>query len=204
MICPICNGSFANTEKTLNRTTTVDCSRCGNFEITNNAILDNVRQIEKNRWKVSAWIREFRPVLIKQKELEQALSTSLPSLMRRADRMLIELRNLFSPGTEFSSSNIPDTVLAVGWNRDEAEARFMIEEVLCSELGHLHHCRGDYFQISAKGLIHLETKSSGDSKIGFCAMWFNDEVKPLWADVIEPAIREAGYEPLRIDPISGS
>lgn len=30
-------------------------------------------------------------------------------------------------------------------------------------------------------------------------MWFSPEVRLLWNDVIDPAIRSAGYEPLRID-----
>ena len=30
-------------------------------------------------------------------------------------------------------------------------------------------------------------------------MWFSPEVRPLWTEVIEPAIRLAGYEPIRID-----
>ena len=30
-------------------------------------------------------------------------------------------------------------------------------------------------------------------------MWFSPDVLPLWTDVIEPATRAAGYEPLRID-----
>ena len=30
-------------------------------------------------------------------------------------------------------------------------------------------------------------------------MWFSEEVTPLWTQVIEPAIRSSGYEPMRID-----
>lgn len=30
-------------------------------------------------------------------------------------------------------------------------------------------------------------------------MWFNEAVKPLWVDGIEKAIREAGYDPKRVD-----
>jgi hypothetical protein len=41
--------------------------------------------------------------------------------------------------------------------------------------------------------------SSPENPIGFCAMWFSDDLKPLWTEAIEPAIRDAGYEPKRID-----
>jgi nucleoside 2-deoxyribosyltransferase len=33
----------------------------------------------------------------------------------------------------------------------------------------------------------------------FVAMWFNDEMADAYRDGIEPAVRETGYEPLRID-----
>ncbi len=38
-----------------------------------------------------------------------------------------------------------------------------------------------------------------ESPIGFCAMWFDDEVLPLWTISIAPGIEAAGYEPLRLD-----
>ncbi len=47
--------------------------------------------------------------------------------------------------------------------------------------------------------MHLEGRLDTASTTGFCAMWFSPDVLTLWTDVIEPAIRSAGYEPLRID-----
>ncbi|PYK25094.1 MAG: hypothetical protein DME59_11515 [Verrucomicrobia bacterium] len=44
----------------------------------------------------------------------------------------------------------------------------------------------------------LQQVSSG-SKIGFVAMSFVAGFKPLYDEGIEPAIRAAGYEPLRVD-----
>lgn len=75
----------------------------------------------------------------------------------------------------------------------------MLTELLCNELGYLQVDDDNEYQISPKGLIHLEGAINADSTIGFCAMWFNEEVKPLWDQVIAPAIQAAGYEPLRID-----
>ncbi len=75
----------------------------------------------------------------------------------------------------------------------------MLEAVLQSELGFLTDRAKGHYRINAKGLLHLEGVSNPNSSVGFCAMWFNEDVKPLWINVIEPAIRSAGYEPLRID-----
>ena len=44
-----------------------------------------------------------------------------------------------------------------------------------------------------------EVKTNLDSAQAFVAMWFDDEMNDVYRNGIEPAIRDAGYEPLRID-----
>jgi hypothetical protein len=97
-------------------------------------------------------------------------------------------------GSLLSSRLVP-----IGWNRDIDEMAFMVTEVLCNELGLLGSQNNTEYQVSPKGLLYLEGRRDEISSIGFCAMWFNTEVAPLWTSVIEPATRLAGYEPLRID-----
>jgi hypothetical protein len=55
--------------------------------------------------------------------------------------------------------------------------------------------------VSAKGFAHIDRLKYAESKSmqGFCAMWFDDSVSNLWEKAIEPAIGNAGYQPLRID-----
>ena len=55
--------------------------------------------------------------------------------------------------------------------------------------------------ITVKGytyLAELEQMITDPSK-AFVAMWFDDSVKDAWTQGIEPAIRNAGYDPVRID-----
>jgi len=62
-----------------------------------------------------------------------------------------------------------------------------------------------HYVLSLKGLARLE--SGGDavvSKTAFVAMWFNDEVKDAYEKGIAPAIRNARYEPCRIDEVEHS
>ena len=42
-------------------------------------------------------------------------------------------------------------------------------------------------------------KNRTDSSRGFMAMWFNSSMNQAWGKGFEPGIREAGYEPMRID-----
>ena len=89
--------------------------------------------------------------------------------------------------------------MSIGWAKNWSEMAFMLDEVLCKEMGLLSSQNGQFYEVSPKGLLHLEGRPDQDSKIGFCAMWFSEEVTPLWTQVIEPAIRSSGYEPMRID-----
>lgn len=133
--------------------------------------------------------------------------------------MLRWIVSAFPPGTSFSlnelgkwkmydsrpgvvilgGSLIASPLVPIGWNRTVEEMQFMVTEVLCNELEHLVSEDNRSYQVSPKGLLYLEGRRNQDSAIGFCAMWFSPEVQSLWSDVIEPAIRASGYEPLRID-----
>ncbi len=139
----------------------------------------------------------------------------------RADRMLRWLVAKFPAGKKFSTKELGDGrslvfpstdgavtyrwllgashLMPVGWNRSIEEMWFMVTEVLCKEMGLLVGDAFEQYQVSPKGLLYLEGRRESVSSIGFCAMWFNPDVLPLWTDVIEPATRDAGYEPLRID-----
>ena len=58
-----------------------------------------------------------------------------------------------------------------------------------------------YLRLTPAGvqrLEELETKAV-DSEQAFVAMWFDESVKEACEKGIEPAIRDAGYKPLRID-----
>ena len=47
-------------------------------------------------------------------------------------------------------------------------------------------------------------RSQRDSSQAFVAMWFNEELDPVWVDGFEPALEETGYRPIRIDRVEHS
>ena len=201
MTCPICSNGEAQVRNTIRDSKQVICPLCGEFEIQNTAYDDNQGRIERNRWQVSSWLREYQPRLVGETEIEQALAANKPSLMHRADRMLREINRRSPNGSDFLLADLYLPLTSVGWNSNGGEARFMLEEVLCNSLGYIASRGNTAYRITTKGLLHLESYSKVDSAIGFCAMWFNEEVMPLWVHAIAPAIRECGYEPLRIDGV---
>ena len=222
MNCPVCEQ--ANTQRknhAIGDTYEVTCHQCGIYKITRNAEV-NLKLIDSMlRWKVSAWINAFAQPVIKSHDVDTDLNSTPPSLMQRADRMLRWIKNEFPPGRSFSINElgewqihqnkmsdplvilggnlISSRLVPIGWNQTIDEMIFMVTEVLCNEMGLLVSTNNHEYQVSPKGLLYLEGQREAISSIGFCAMWFNDEVQPLWAEVIEPSIRASGYEPLRID-----
>ena len=56
-------------------------------------------------------------------------------------------------------------------------------------------------RLTIEGYIHLAEleKTNTDSSQAFVAMRFHDSMNPAWEDGIEPAIKNTGYNPKRID-----
>ena len=222
MGCPICLNEEAQVRDHSTRDASiVDCPQCANFTISRSAQLEMANCADNERWKISSWFIQYRPLIFTTTDVDSAFKSGVPSLHTRADRMLRWLRESFPPGKFFSIDslgqwtaykNSPDDQLVIlggsltssplvpiGWNHDIGEMIFMVTEVLCNELGLLVSQNNHEYQVSPKGLVHLEGRKGEQSSLGFGAMWFDEGVKALWTDAIEPAIHSAGYEPLRID-----
>ena len=200
MVCPICLNQEAQERSHPTRDAQrVACQKCGDFTISRRAIVNLNSVPVEERWRVSAWVREYLPSVVTTVDVEVALKARVPGLLHRGDRMLRALHQRCPQGFAFSHLEIIGTLISVGWNRNAGEVRFMIEEVLLKELAYLSEPVSKTYQISAKGLLHLEGRPNENSPTGFCAMWFNDEVLPLWTQAIEPAIRLSSYSPLKID-----
>lgn len=98
--------------------------------------------------------------------------------------------------------------LAVSASRDEQEFWYLAAEYLGRALGYLtwdglaDGSNAAYaVAITPKGYAYLEQlrRTREESEIGFCAMWFDASVREVWKIGIEPAIRDAGYRPVRLD-----
>lgn len=222
MVCPICSNTHATESPTNGDARIFDCPQCGYFKISGTAIamLNIPTNFPTERWKISAWISEFKPEIITSTELDTACASATPSLQHRADRMLRWINTKFRPGTKFYFSKLGQTkphepiagfqvvgpgslvsspLMSIGWNQSIDEMKFMLADVLCKEMGYLVDANNGNYQVSPKGLLYLEGRRESISSTGFCAMWFDDAVLPLWLNVIEPAIRLAGYDPIKID-----
>ena len=201
MGCPICLDEEATNglHNALPPARQIVCVRCGTFGISQETIEDAESLNNTDRWRISAWICEYSPQILKSEDIEQALSAKVPGLLHRANRMLAALGKRYPVGYGFSASDEYAKLIGIGWNKHAGDARFLFQRVLADELGFIETLGSDSYRVTPRGLLHLEGRRSTVTAVGFCAMWFSEEVAPLWTSVIEPATRLAGYEPLRID-----
>jgi nucleoside 2-deoxyribosyltransferase len=197
--CPICD----TTASLLRRSNTrVACPGCGHFEITGQALEElKAQPLEKRQAATaSGWIAESRPPLITTYDLPRLRTLRAPSVQSRFDRLLLKLRNetpvLGSP-ISIDEHCLPSYVAAT-YSWGGGELRFLIESLISRGL-----VTGDWRNpvLSHNGYAYVDEHlaKNAESPIGFCAMWFDDEVLPLWEMAIEPGIDAAGYEPLRLD-----
>ena len=202
MACPICLNPDAteSLHNTLYPARQIRCDHCGDFGITREVIEVAPALIEsKDRWRVSAWIREYAPPIVDFGDINLALQAPVPGILHRAEQMLKILNQRFPRSQPFTNTEVYEPFVAIGWNRNGGDTRYMLEEVLQKELEFVVSLGSGTWRLTVKALLHLEGRPNQDSKIGFCAMWFSEEVAPLWTQVIAPAIRSSGYEPMRID-----
>jgi hypothetical protein len=92
--------------------------------------------------------------------------------------------------------------LAITWSNELSEVEFLLKTYLFDQehfvtVGSI----GPWLSIviTARGWKHLDTEPAGTSSVGFVAMWFATELNPVWEQSFYPAIKDAGYNPLRID-----
>ena len=221
MECPICLShhctSIDSKEEFEKDVRHLNCVRCGEYLLTHEAEVNSKRLHE--RWKVSSWIRHHsQSSLVTTANLDQSEDCAIPSLLHRGERMLRWIASKYPAGKSFrkfewwtsespadGANQTSSPLAAIGWCRNLEEEAFMLDEFLGNTMNWIvpdpNPLQSDfgYRRVSAQGFLRLEGQRNVASQVGFCAMWFGDEVRPLWTEVIEEAIREAGSEPLRID-----
>lgn len=222
--CPICK-SHANEEPIALGAGKLACPRCGSFSISGTASVmwkatnPNVRQVSN----ASGWIREHQRVLINSDGIEALLSVPTPSVAERAKKILTTLEKAVPSISEWQNiyvvnpanisityENEPHLInnqlfwLGISYSVNPDELRYLLAEYLNRESSFLtisdqsNHLK---VQITPKGYAYLAElrKTQVNSQIGFCAMWFDKSVLPIWTNAIEPAIKDAGYYAKRID-----
>ena len=176
------------------------CERCGDV-ITTLSALEEASKRDK-RHLVSAWLRQRppnEPQVVINKELVDRILKDAPeySVLEELDRTLFQIERMSDfPGQQSKFNYEKDYPLV--YAKTHNEAIFYVRQL--DDLGYVKENSGTA-RMTAKGYQRLsEIQRAGrESAFAFVAMWFDSSMNTVYDDAIEPAIRDAGYKPIRID-----
>jgi hypothetical protein len=207
----------------------VECMRCGQYRLTEIARIVIANQNLKGSPRasvLSSYIFEHQGLLVNEEFIESTRGgIRPPSVKTRAEKLLRTLaRNTEAVGlwntlpligAQESLKAIVNgdfagreailrlgRYLAASWSATIAELRFLLEEVLVSELEWVEQNKSNtsMYRVRAKGWTFLDSGFPTEyPRIGFVAMSFNPDLLKFSREVIEPAILATGHDPLRID-----
>ncbi len=181
------------------------CPRCGEFKLegTGQSTIRGVSPGDKV--KLSGWVREQNMLggtpKLTDKRIRAIAASPLP---RFRDRAWLLLRCLITKQTRLDEKfNIADPIFqAITYSKDKKEIYYFFR--LLHDEGHVKLVDGaEKILIMPKGIIWHEEFGAERTKSaqGFVAMWFNDSMREAYNKGFEPAIRAAGYDPLRVDRV---
>lgn len=181
----------------------VDCPRCSRYGITRTA----VSVIEKAQFSppqiatLSGWACENQPTRMSASDVERVVGRVRVSVEYRLNRLLLAIISE-TPALGSHVSLRGQKFVGVTYSQNEGELKFLAEQLYKQELA---VTGGDWSSpvVLPAGFERAEKLRSvaSPSSIGFCAMWFDESVTPVWTDAIEPGVRAAGFDPKRIDNV---
>lgn len=210
--CVICDAEQASWSH-LGEASKAECPRCGRYSLDDDASLDCSSPHPKfDRSNASGWVREHQDIKIDESVIEVFCSLRSPSVNERARKLLLTMFNKHpQPGALISipiDHREPEWVAST-WSSSKSEVLFLLTSILgvrglvAVPAPPYPNQKVSGCLITADGHEMIESLSgvSVESNVGFCAMWFDKSLFPVWVGAIQPAIRSSGYEALRIDDV---
>jgi hypothetical protein len=198
--CPVCRTESAKAEKDGDVVVYI-CRRCGKFRLSDSA--EAVLGTGKYpRTLLSGWIREQTDggdtPDITSYALDRVKHLRAPPLSVKLDRFLLRAAKLTGEWGGTFQYDHPE-LQAVCYARSIEDLSMLID--LLSRRGYLGHLTTQTADLMPEGLLRVEelSKRNPESKPGFVAMSFADELRLAYAAGIDLAVRDAGYLPMRLD-----
>ena len=172
---------------------------------------DLERYSDRFKARLTSWLVEQRrlgndcPEILSY-TLEEAETFRDLTVHRRADRLLQYIdRNTPQIGDYFRLWPRDIFCMAMAWSEStqNTEVAYLLNYLTDKNWLKAEPLGDHYTQylLTVEGHARLAElgNSVRESSQAFVAMWFDSSTQPAWQDGIEPAVRDAGYEPLRID-----
>lgn len=210
--CPVC-GSSSKEIPSETDGCNADCPRCGRYFITGSALatLNHLKLSGRQIANLSGWLRENPEVTINSQNLDTLLALKNPSVSERAEKLIVAIEKVsrfIGDDVSIVYDNGANSWLSSSWSQNRYELAFLIEEYLKQEHGWIKQkiltSSSITVQLTPSGYAYLDQlrQGQGEGVQGFCAMWFDKTVTPIWTEAIAPAISNAGYRPIKIDEVN--
>lgn len=222
--CPIWSTSAKVSNGPIDGKTVISPRAGGKYFIsdTTESVLQGKPKDQKKKLNVrlTTWLVEQRRAGIQCPEIntrtvDEANMWDGMGITERADRILqylsdhseyLGVKVIYS--APFYSTIIQENItyfelLAYSGSEDSKDFTFLLDYL--SQQDYIEHGKQPdqtyWCILKVKGHKRLEElgKINIDSSTVFVAMWFHDSMNTAWEDGIEPAIKAAGYKPIRID-----
>jgi hypothetical protein len=183
-----------------------ECPRCGTYKYYSTVGWIKISS-SGHLVRLSGWVREQNDSGVEYPEIttevyRRTMLMTIPKLRDRASRALTVIARMW-PGLtdwfdprEFAQS--PE-LLGRSYSLDEDDALNLMEILMAH--GSLRSDLESACGLSVQGLLEVEDLEAvkSNSTQGFVAMSFSAVLEKAWTSGFDPAIRAAGFTPMRID-----
>ncbi len=200
--CPVCTEAMQYVSRGSRDVFSVECPICGKYSITRTALanLKNSDLTQRQRANICGWLRENQPYEISSTNLNNLEKIMTPSFHARADKLLIHLyEETLYVGKKIVKNR---SWLGYGWCINQHELDEILSFLVSSgRISQQNATETVFIKIEPNGWSHLEElqKANSESNQGFVAIWFSDEMRKIYDEVISIGILEAGFTPHRVD-----
>jgi nucleoside 2-deoxyribosyltransferase len=200
--CPLCGSKAISDNIVGEDADRFDCMTCGKYGVARSAI--HAVQSHEEKFVLSGIMRrrtEFGDGLIVLNSCDiQPLVDSVALPMGPIESMDLILLHIHSKTSAGQYIKLSPQDYPIAFARSEEEFMFYVE--ILRELKYLSlSTREDAYRVELLGWKRLSeiVRSGTSSNQAFVAMWFNPELDNIWENGFKEALKQTGYNPIRID-----
>jgi nucleoside 2-deoxyribosyltransferase len=182
----------------------INCAVCGEYEPLEPFLQKRHDHGLENNYLLSGALRENyeKGIIFRIESSKQLLDSVLipKTPLEKIDRILLFIAkktDFINKGVKYKSA-----MFAIVYAKDELEFNYYFANA--QELGYIDkNSIHGYLRLSIKGWERVAeiSKLQPNSNQAFVAMSFNPELYYIWENGFEPALKEVGYDAIRVDTV---
>lgn len=206
-LCKVCGTRSAENHPVNGDYFEQTCEYCGHFKITGSASSmswDGENPLQKIRGYVRRFNASKETPWLTSENIPSILNSPFPTVSERAEFLLQQV-HLESKYLGAKIDVLDKKYLGLTYSLVDSDIRFLSDFLESEGLIQSHKSTTSLsLTLTPAGYVKVETykrASRNNSKTVFVAMWFSPNVQSAYDSGIKEAIKNCGYEPIRIDEV---